>query len=182
MMPRNNNDMGNESLSDSASVANSDTDITSLTAFKEWPVASVLSQDLGVGNSADLNNSSASLMGMSTFQHTTEFPISTDIVPLRFSSDKANRLLNNDDFELMVNDMRSTFVCWLKKTQLDFRSRRDDLIKAAQELQDEKRSFVERMKQERSLETEKLAVSSCFFFINPCRRNAIVTTKRLLHN
>ncbi|ORM42280.1 Influenza virus NS1A-binding -like protein B [Babesia sp. Xinjiang] len=86
-----------------------------------------------------------------------DYSLSKDIGQLRILPERNDALSGVEDFEVMVNDMRSTFVCWLNKAQLALKSRREELTRTAEELQAERKAFAERMRQERAMEAEKLA-------------------------
>ncbi|BAM38962.1 uncharacterized protein TOT_010000427 [Theileria orientalis strain Shintoku] len=85
-----------------------------------------------------------------------DLPLSADIVPLKISNGAQDEV-GSDEFDVMVNDLRSIFLCWLKKTQNSLKSQRENLIREADELQKEKNAFVQKIKQERAIEAEKLA-------------------------
>ncbi|XP_954281.1 protein with kelch domain [Theileria annulata] len=91
-----------------------------------------------------------------TLSDPTDLPLSADIVPLKISNGPQDEV-GSDEFEVMVNDLRSIFICWLKKTQNSLKSQRENLIREADELQKEKNAFVQKIKQERAIEAEKLA-------------------------
>ncbi|EAN33725.1 Kelch motif family protein [Theileria parva strain Muguga] len=91
-----------------------------------------------------------------TLSDPTDLPLSADIVPLKISNGPQDEV-GSDEFDVMVNDLRSIFICWLKKTQNSLKSQRENLIREADELQKEKNAFVQKIKQERAIEAEKLA-------------------------
>ncbi|AFZ80049.1 kelch repeat domain containing protein [Theileria equi strain WA] len=87
-----------------------------------------------------------------------DLPISSDLVPVKLSTTSTTpETINVDEFDVMVNDLRSIFLCWLKKTQNGLKAQRDSINRETEELQKEKEAFVQRMKQERAIEAEKLA-------------------------
>ncbi|GIX63967.1 kelch repeat and K+ channel tetramerization domain containing protein [Babesia caballi] len=144
-------------LPSAAAEVHSDFDSLSLTTLKGWKDVSEESRDLLKGREAEALRSLTAFPGESPRRDADSYPLSSDLAPIRPPPERNDALSSTEDFELMVNDMRSNFVSWLNKTQLALRSRREDLARAAEDLQTERRSFVERMKKERAAEAERIA-------------------------
>ncbi|PFH37848.1 kelch repeat and K+ channel tetramerization domain containing protein [Besnoitia besnoiti] len=66
---------------------------------------------------------------------------------------------STEDFEIMVGDLRRTFIGWLKKTESDLRKEKRDLTRARKEFEEERKKAWERLQQEKDNEYEKIKAS-----------------------
>ncbi|PHJ18549.1 kelch repeat and k+ channel tetramerization domain containing protein, partial [Cystoisospora suis] len=73
-----------------------------------------------------------------------------------FSSSASTSFGSSEEFEIMVSDLRRTFISWLKKTESDLKKEKRDLLRAKKEFDDERKKAWERLQEEKENEYEKI--------------------------
>lgn len=61
----------------------------------------------------------------------------------------------------MVSDLRSTFINWLKKTEINMRLERDRLNTLKETLAKDRETFLSKLQAEKAAGLERLAVINC---------------------